>query len=138
MADVAASATIATTTSTTPTLHGATAEGDRAVHFGATPEEEWSIPVFREIPWECHNRGGWKATNAAINEFLEEQYVSGVPSTWRYVDPGQDMCHKAKYEWNFADLVQFRMHKIDGEWHTVKRRSIRRIRVLCAPEKPRG
>ena len=95
MADVAASATIATTTSTTPTLHGETAGGDRAVTFGAravsfgdravTFEEEPFV-ILEETSWEFYQRGGWKATNAVINSFLEEQYLLGVPKAAMNVD----------------------------------------------------
>ena len=48
-----------------------------------------------------------------------------------------DSTGDAKYEWNFPALIQKRKtRRNDGQWVTVKTRSIRRVIVLAAPERP--
>ena len=135
LADAAASPTmrwfpyVPPTTSTMPTLHGETAGGDRAVTFGAravsfgdravTFEEEPFV-IFLETSWEFYEQG------AGRRPMLSLTFFPRSTTSW------------ASRKWNFADLVQFRMHKIDGQWHTVRKRTLRRISVLCAPENPHG
>ena len=87
---------------------------------------------MKGICWEFYEWGGWKATNAFINDFLEEQFLSGVNQAFMKIDDEDN----ARYEWNFSELLQRRRHLIDGEWRTVKTRSVRRIRVLAAPAEP--
>ena len=86
--------------------------------------------------WEYYERGGWKPTSGFVNRFLEEQIE------WDCVDScgmNIDATGNAKYEWNFKDLLQKRKwQQDDGQWVTVKTRSIRRVVVLAAPEHPVG
>ena len=91
--------------------------------------------MIRGCTWEYHERGGWKAMPADINRYLEEQYLLGSPTPQQFIDPPYDF---KKYVWNFPEYLQYREHYKDGQWVTVKTRSIRRIRVLDAPERPRG
>ena len=83
--------------------------------------------------WEYYEWGGWKETTAYISEYLEEQYLLGLETAEQYVRTTSEKC-----VWDFPEFLQYRKHFIHGQWVTVKTRSIRRIRVLDAPERPRG
>ena len=132
MVRVAASATPAVDTvfgewSSTPRLHLTMKTSKRRV------EDE------TENTWEFYEWGVWKATSPSINRFLEEQYLLGVPGAGTggaVADLKADGTEK--YEWNFHSMLQRRKHLIEGQWREVKSRSIRRIRVLIAPEDPRA
>ena len=90
--------------------------------------------------WEYYERGGWKPCSELVNSFLEAQILLGVEPCGMNIDSTGD----AKYAWHFDYLTQKRKHRRnpdfgqDGEWETVKTRSIRRAMVLAAPERPFG
>ena len=99
-----------------------------------TSKRRVSFEDETENTWEFYEWGGWKATTPSINRFLEEQFLLGVPCA--VADLKADGTEK--YEWNFHSMLQRRKHLIEGQWRVVKSRSIRRIRVLRAPEDPRA
>ena len=86
--------------------------------------------------WECYDCGVWYAMPAHMSGFLESMYLAGFHTT---AFPIGLPPYTAKYEWNFRELLQYRKHyEGQGQWVTVKTCSIRRIRVMDAPESPRG
>ena len=80
--------------------------------------------------WECYEGGAWRQYPEFENKFLEEQILSGVETC-------VEIRGDARNEWNFPDLTHTRKERRDdGQWVTVKTRSIRRVIVLAAPERP--
>ena len=83
--------------------------------------------------------GGWKPCTECIDTFLEEQSLLGV-ETCQLTSSADD----EKYEWNFVDLTEkrqrrrilYRAESPLGQWTTVRGRSIRRVMVLMAPNRP--
>ena len=113
----------------------------------ATGETDRVNAVAQEVQhrgrhvWEYHERGAWKPCSEFLNDFLEEQLMVGEAECGIKIDETGD----EKYVYNFPNLTQQRMvwkydlaHPNNGDWSTVKVRSIRRIIVVAEPQLPRG